>query len=332
MEASNGKYLFNSDGYRIHTFLIEPDGGIGKQVAEIDVRDFDGADCSGWPGMTTTFRAVLDHTGKSLYQQIWGFAPDGEGGVHAVCSAYQSYQVSKAGRLTFNGAFIWASECCYDSQNPTITGNDEFVYGLNWAAVPAIQYFVREPNGALNYFSGSADAPPPPPPSAQSGDVSWTWQPNLVEADPFEHLAVMGIFEADTGDGESSGVKLASYTVEPTGDLVTTNTYAELATPAIDPLVLNMSPDGKFLAAGGGGGLQIFYFNGAEPITPYSGLLATSSQVFAIHWDKNNHLYAAGEDSLYVYTVTADEISEAPGSPYALGGALEGAGLIVVPK
>ncbi|MGA2539627.1 MAG: hypothetical protein ABSF53_26705, partial [Terracidiphilus sp.] len=98
IEASNGKYLFSSDGYRIHTFAIESDGAIGNQVAEINTQDFDGADCSGSLSTSATFSAgaVLDHTGKSLYQQIWGYA-EVEGGSSAVCSAYQSYQVSPSG-------------------------------------------------------------------------------------------------------------------------------------------------------------------------------------------------------------------------------------------
>ncbi|HEY6181900.1 MAG TPA: hypothetical protein VIW67_06610 [Terriglobales bacterium] len=33
-----------------------------------------------------------------------------------------------------------------------------------------------------------------------------------------------------------------------------------------------MSPSGKFLAVGGTGGLRIFHFNGANPITKLTGL------------------------------------------------------------
>jgi hypothetical protein len=340
MEASNGKYLFSFDANNhVRTYAIESNGAIGKQVSEIDAQDYSGADCSGTAEPPGVFRGVLDHTGKSLYVQIFGYALI-EGGVQAVCSAYQSYQVSASGKLTFNGAYIWSAGCCDGYQNLTLTGNDHFVYGLNsGGAVPAIQYFVREPNGALNNFNGSAETPPSPPASTPFGEATWTWQPNLVEADPFGHVGVLGIFQGDTPQGDiSSGRKLVSYTVGPTGDLVTNNTYAELATLAVYPEVLNMSPSGKFLAAGGegqgqGGGLQIFHFNGAAPITAYSGALTNASEIDAIHWDNNNHLYAVGiDDRLYVYTVTAKEITKAPGSPYRFKGGLEGEGLIVLPK
>jgi hypothetical protein len=339
MEASNGKYLFSSDGYRIHTFVIKSDGAIGNQLAEIDTQDFDGADCSGSLSTTATFNAgaVLDHTGKSLYQQIWGYA-EVEGGTSVVCSAYQSYQVSASGKLTFNGAYVWSSTCCDDDQNPTFTGSDHFVYGLNWGAGPAIHYFVREPNGALSNFNGSAEAPPPPPSSTPFGDASWTWQPNLVEADPFGHIAMMGIFTGDTPQGSiSSDRKLVAYTVESNGDLVTSNTYAEFATPAVYPLTLNMSPSGKLLAVAGegqgqGGALQIFHFNGAAPITPYSEALTDASEIYRIHWDNNNHLFAIDTNNrLWVYTITETEITQAPGSPYSFDGASNGEGLIVVP-
>jgi hypothetical protein len=341
MEATNGKYLFSSDSYRIHTYAIESNGAIGKQVAEINTRDFDGANCNGTPSESIASGAVLDHTGKSLYVRIFGYGPDNTGGTRPVCTAYQSYQVSTNGKLTFNGASVW--QCCTgdDFQNPTFTANDHFVYGVNWGgAAPVIQYFVRKPNGALDNFNGSAEAPPSPPSSTPFGYADWTWQPNLLRTDPSNHVAMMGIFEATTPEGGiANGRQLASFTVGPTGDLVTTNTYADLVTPAIAPLTLNMSPSGDFLAAGGlapymqTGGLQVFHFNGAAPITPYSGLLTDAFQVYEIYWDSTNHLFAVGDDNrLYVYTVTASEITQATGSPYSFDGGIVGSGLIVVPK
>jgi hypothetical protein len=92
-----------------------------------------------------------------------------------------------------------------------------------------------------------------------------------------------------------------------------------------------MSPSGKLLAAvgnqgffpGGGGstpdGIQIFHFNGAEPITRFSGVL-TATSIDWTRWDKSNHLYAFSSDAtkLFVYTVTPTKITEAPGSPHAI--------------
>jgi hypothetical protein len=104
---------------------------------------------------------------------------------------------------------------------------------------------------------------------------------------------------------------------------------------------MNMSPSGKLLAVAadlsccsqifilGTNGLQVFHFNGADPITPYSKTL-TTAPIDQIHWDNNNHLYALSDSTnkLYVYTVTPTTITERPGSPYTI---TSPNGLAVVP-
>ena len=93
-----------------------------------------------------------------------------------------------------------------------------------------------------------------------------------------------------------------------------------------------MSPSGKLLAVSGGGGVQVFHFNGAAPITSYS-LLLTTDPISFIHWDDNNHLYALSSVSkkLYVFTVTSTLIAEVAGSPFAVPNGTPNA-LVVVPK
>ena len=127
-------------------------------------------------------------------------------------------------------------------------------------------------------------------------------------------------------------VQLASYTVQSDGSLLTTNTMQNMPTPNVYPTVMNMSPSGQFLAVGGDPaaqgdgsttpqtpGLQVFNFNGANPITTDSGTL-TTAPIDEIHWDKSNHLYALSNSTgkLYVYTVTATGVTAAPGSPYSI--------------
>jgi len=59
--------------------------------------------------------------------------------------------------------------------------------------------------------------------------------------------------------------------------------------------------------------------------------LTDASQVYAIHWDNNNHLYAVGiDDKIYVYTITTSKVTAA-GSPVSFTGGLTGQGLIVRP-
>ena len=82
---------------------------------------------------------------------------------------------------------------------------------------------------------------------------------------------------------------------------------------------LAISPSGKLLAVSGTAGLQIFHFNGSDPITHYTGLL-TTDDVSQIFWDNDNHLYAISESSgkLFVFTVTPTNFSQAPGSPHSV--------------
>jgi len=98
--------------------------------------------------------------------------------------------------------------------------------------------------------------------------------------------------------------------------------------PQVNPEVMNMSVSGQFLAVGGNAtqfgeegtktpGLQVFRFNGANPIVLYSNRL-TSDPINEIHWDNTDHLYALSNSThkLYVYSVTSSSITAAPGSPF----------------
>jgi hypothetical protein len=77
-------------------------------------------------------------------------------------------------------------------------------------------------------------------------------------------------------------------------------------------------------------GLQVFHFNGSNPITHYTGLL-TKDEIDQFFWDNDNHLYAISNASgkLFVFTVTPTSVSQAPGSPYTISQPLN---IIVLPK
>jgi len=91
-----------------------------------------------------------------------------------------------------------------------------------------------------------------------------------------------------------------------------------------------MSPSGKLLAVAGTTGLQVFHFNGSNPIKPYTGLL-TKNEIDQVVWDNANHLYAISNKAgkLYVFTVTPTSHSQAPGSPYTIKSLQN---LIVLPR
>jgi hypothetical protein len=93
---------------------------------------------------------------------------------------------------------------------------------------------------------------------------------------------------------------------------------------------MKMSPSGKLLAVAGPAGLQVFHFNGGNPITHYTGLIARG-QVDQMYWDNENHLYAISHSAgkLFVFTVTPTSVTQAPGSPYTITNPQN---IIVLPK
>jgi hypothetical protein len=309
----------------IHSFAIEPNGAIGRQVSEINTLDYDGASCSD----AGTWGASLDHTGQNVYVEFNG----------SYCDAFQTFAIDQdSGELTFKGTAGIDNGAAFFGPQLTFTGNDRLAYD----AFVTMSSFKRGSDGELETFDFHEQDPAP----QISG---WTYTIVAVQADRTNHLAAAGYWWKDNTYGE---MQLSSYTIDAQGDVASTNTWRNMP----EPLVLAgaqsnfaMSPSGKLLAVAASGaesdgalqgtaGLQVFHFNGADPITPYSGLI-TPAGIDQIAWDNNNHLYAMGvfPFQLSVYTVTPDSIAEAPGSPYAVpneilsdGDVLYG--LVVVPK
>jgi hypothetical protein len=88
---------------------------------------------------------------------------------------------------------------------------------------------------------------------------------------------------------------------------------------------MKMAPSGRLLAVAGQEGLQVFYFNGAAPITHDTSLL-TTDPINEMFWDNDNHLCAitgvfnSNVDRLHAFTVTLTGYREAPGSPCTING------------
>jgi 6-phosphogluconolactonase (cycloisomerase 2 family) len=102
--------------------------------------------------------------------------------------------------------------------------------------------------------------------------------------------------------------------------LSTTSTYANMPPTLIaNPSDMKMSPSGKLVAVAGKEGLQVFHFNGASPVTRFTGLL-TSTPINQMFWDNSNHLYAISQSGgkIYAFTITPDGAHKAPGSPYSI--------------
>ncbi|MGA8620861.1 MAG: hypothetical protein WB660_20335 [Candidatus Sulfotelmatobacter sp.] len=295
--AANAKYLFGTDGVDIYSFSIASDGAL-TQVSSINAQQFNGeGQCGGGP-----YALFLDHSGATLYDV------DGNG-----CSntAYQSFSVEgSTGALNYLGIT--------SDQSPTLEfllsfiGNNSYAYSSScYHLYPLIFGFKRNSDQTLTRLNITPPFPAPPARDA--------FCPTLAAADPANHLAIpltpMNIYSMQP-DGPA---ELAVYTADSSGNLTTNSTVANMPQIATNGITaLAMSPSGNFLAVAGTG-LQVFHFNKANPITPFTGLL-TSDQIDQILWDNSNYLYAISisANKLFVFIVTANNAAQAPGSPYTI--------------
>lgn len=301
--VSNGKYLFGStqSGTDIDAYSIESDGALHyARSTRIPTASDSGCGSAG--------ALTLDHTGASLYNLDY----DGN-----IC-ANNSFQAFKIASSTGSLSFLNNSGASPALGGPlSFLANNKFAYTAgSFHSSGGIFVFRRNSNGSLTALNFN-----PPIPG--------NYTPFGAAADPTDHIATS--VQDFIGEGETSGPPLlATYTAESSGNLTTTSTVHNMPKVlVVNVNSLSMAPSGKLLAVAGTGGLQVFHFNGASPITHYTGLL-TSGEVDQVYWDNKNHLYAIGSSSnkLWVFTVTPTSHSEAPGSPYTINSP---GGLAVLP-
>jgi hypothetical protein len=295
----NGKYLFgsNSNGLYIDTYTIEADGSL-RYAAATDIVNNNPNGCG------NSGPLFLDHTGATLY--------DLEFRGDCANNAYQSFNVNKpTGQLQNLGS---SGPNAWLTLPATFIGND--VYGYSASCLGdmywGIYSFKRGSNGLLTEIDANA-APPTPP-------TGYFYCPSQAAADPTNHVAITMQPVNQSNFSPDRPAQLASYTADAAGDLVTTNTDANMPQTLVGTVnVINMAPSGKLLAVGGSKGLQVFHFNGSQPITHFTGLLTTAS-IDQFFWDNTNHLYAISNAAgkLYVFTVTPTGAEQAPGSPYSI--------------
>jgi hypothetical protein len=312
MGAINSSHLVSVGTDYLHVYPIESTGAVGKQVSEIDTQKYGGAQCGPNNG-----GALFDHTGKYLYVQL--LPPEGGDGP---CSAVQSYKIGSNGELTFLGDE--ENDSGYHGQPSaigisTISGNDQFAYGAySNVYASAFSAFRRESAGAMMTNGSFSEVDPKPNPAGANGPGSNDdfYYPELVAADPTNHLAVV-VYKAFSNAPPLA--QMASYTINSNGSITSTNSWDDMPALASYPGTIAMSWTGKQVAVGGTG-IEVFNFNGAAPMTKGPSLSLPSRSFRQLAWDKDNHLYAIdyATGNLYVYTVTAKSITPAPGSPYTI--------------
>lgn len=293
--AIDGKWLFSSDTINIYSFEINPNGAL-KQVSSINAQGYNGYSDGG------PISLFVDRSGTMLYDlDIYGNL--------GANNTYQFFDVNRStGALSYVGATSVATP---NFETPlSFVGSDQYAYGAGcYHGDQALYGFARTDGGVLSDLNLT-----PPFPTAQNG----AYCPYFAVSDGHNNLAVS---LSPNNDMTPTGpTQLGVYTANSSGTLTTNSTYANMPTVAVNSIYdMAMSPSGKLLAVAGSNGLEVFHFNGSNPITPYTGLL-TSDEIWQVYWDNANHLYAISPISgeLFVFTITPGRYAQSPGSPHAI--------------
>jgi hypothetical protein len=293
--ATNSKWLVSTDTVNIYSFSVAESGAI-TQESSINAQQYNEYTTGGPVSL------FFDRTGATLYDEdIYGN--------QGANNTYQFFDLNQGtGALSFLGAttsysaawitplsFIANNECAYGA-SPLYGG--QYIYG-----------FSRASNGMLTDLNIN-----PTYPKASNG----AYAPYLAAADTANHLAIT--LTPDNDMTQTGPTQIGVYTAGNSGNLTTNSTSSNMPTVAVVNVNdLKMSASGKVLAVAGSAGLQLFHFNGANPVTRFTGLLTTDA-VNQVAWDNMNHLYAVASAAgkLYVFTVTTTSVKQAPGSPYAI--------------
>jgi hypothetical protein len=301
--AVNGLYLFglNRDTTNIDSLAVELNGAL-RYVTSTNWAQNNPNDCGSAPWLFT------DRTGLDLYDLEF----DGD----CANNGYQSYRnkiltgglsylgYANGGAGSFDGVYLPA----------TVLGNNRFAYEAtnNGCFYYGVQGFARGANGLIS--DSNIDTTLPAPPDGYRGYI-----PTFAAADPTNHVALT-LWAANPPGCGTNNQQIASFTADNSGNLTTTNTNANMPSTLVTAVQdLKVSPNGKLLAVGGQGGLQVFHFNGANPPTAYTPLLTTDA-ITQMFWDNANHLYAISQQAgtLHVFNVSPAGYSEASGSPYSV--------------
>lgn len=311
--AVNGKYLFapnNSTPY-IESYRIESNGTL-KYSAQTDYLKADTTNNCGAAGPV-----FLDHTGASLYLMEYN-------GTVCANNIYESFAVNRStGGLKYL-SFAYGDAFPQLYLPASFIGNNKYAYIAEYDGLyEKVFAYKRNSNGSITQFALNPPSPKLPP----AGSTGFC--PYQAAADPTNHVVFVELPCSPPG-GSSLPLQLAVYTADGNGNLTTTSTGKNMATTPLTAVsALSMAPSGKLLAVAGTSGLQIFHFNGASPITKYTGLLTTATIDQAL-WDNSNHLYAISRSAgkLFVFTITPTSYKQASGSPYTVS---QPVGLIVQP-
>jgi hypothetical protein len=296
----NKQFLFGIDNLsNIYTYSISSTGAL-KLVATTNA----GSYVSGFSSQFSAAVIQLDSTGSTIYtmagtsQTNWymeSFKIESNGQLQFLGTSYADPNALNQIRFVQGGQFA-VTDGCYNTAAGAsfVTDSDD---------VNDIVTYKHESNGFLTYVATSNDAP-----AAQS---PYEYCAGLNANDSANHFAVGFTIFNPPGDDIEPGVALGTYTVNTSGTPSTTSNYETMPVTSVgDPYSMGIDPTGKILAVGGEGSFQLYHFNGANPITAYSGVINTNDLIRTIAWDKTSHMYLLTDHSVDIYNISTTSYTE----------------------
>jgi hypothetical protein len=256
--VASGNYLFagNADGVHIDTYQIKSDGSLVKVQSFDDTQASAKACFQCQPGMPQ----LVDPTGTKLYISA-GYLDGGDW-----TATLQTFSIDPStGAISYVSTDIPIEGRDWAQVYGSFSGNAAYLYGTNETTFTAgIVLATPSADGSLAESSSE--------PTLQGVSASQV-DSVVIGTDPTNHL-VATIQPTNTFQSPGIPIHLASFTINADGSLTTTNTSAQM--PPTSSTLGSASPDGTLIAmAGAKSGIQLYNFNGADPITALGGVFAT---------------------------------------------------------
>jgi hypothetical protein len=299
--ANNGKYLFGigTDIVHVYTYAIAKNGAI-HFLSSVNAQAHNNPPNDGGPVSLS-----LDHTGANLY--VGDIYADGAN------NGYQFYAIGPNGVLHYLGL---SSPLNVEIDLPLwFSPDNQFAYNANCVKFDPTPYgYRRKAGGTLQYLFLN----PTIPSTNQSGTGYCTGPVATGRSNQLVMALTPG--EPYTFTGPS---QLAIYSIHPDGSLTTGSTAVNMPKSNVHFVAdMKFDPSGKYVAVAGDKGLQLFRFNGVNPLTRL-GNPATGVEIDQLTWDNANHLYAlsspygtnAPTHKLFLFTLKNGRLVPAPGSP-----------------
>jgi hypothetical protein len=293
------KFLFGIDpASNIYTYSIGSTGAL-KLVATTNAGKY----VSGFSSAYSIPITQLDSAGATIYTMVgtsqtdWyleSFKIETNGALQFLGKSYADPSALDQIRFVQSGQFAMADGCYNTAAGASFTTDSNDVND--------ILTYKHETTGFLTYTALSHDTPVAKSP--------YEYCAGLNASDSANHLAVGFTIFNPPGDDEESGMALGTYTVNTSGTPSTTSDYENMPVTSVAASAMGIDPTGKLLAVVGAGGFEVFHFNGANPITKYTGEIKTSGANRFVAWDKTGHMYMLTDHSVDIFNITPTSYTE----------------------